>query len=99
MILRAITRRIDLSASTIAITLSRGGLAKVLQVEIPMDEKRPDNAVMISVPIALRRRGVEPKLVIADPGGLIPAWSAACAVARSPAPCRWAGASAGPSGP
>ncbi len=33
-----------------------------------MDENRPDNAVMISVPIALRRRGVEAKLVIADPG-------------------------------
>ncbi len=58
-ILRAITCRIDLSVSTIAITLSRSGLAKILDVEITMDENRPDNAVMIAVPIAMRRRGVE----------------------------------------
>ncbi len=67
-LLRAITCRIDLSVSMIAITLRRGGLAKVLEVEISMDENRPDNAVMITVPIALCRRGVEAKLVIADPG-------------------------------
>jgi hypothetical protein len=67
-ILRTITCRVDLSVSTIAIRLSRGGLAKVLDVEITIDENRPDNAIMLSVPIALRRRGVEAKLVIADPG-------------------------------
>jgi hypothetical protein len=66
--LQASIRRIELAASSITIQLTRRGLAKVLGIETARLDEGPDDAVTLTAPIQLRRRGVEAKLVIANPG-------------------------------
>lgn len=67
-ILQASVRRIELRASSITIRFTCRGLATVLGVETARLDEGQDNAITLTVPIQLRRRGVEAKLVIANSG-------------------------------
>lgn len=65
--LQTIIQRIDLVPGSVAITIRLNGLVKALKISGSLiSEDYRDNEI-ITVPISLRRRGVEAKLVIAGP--------------------------------
>jgi site-specific DNA recombinase len=63
-ILETIVRRLDLSLTSITVTFNRNGMAKVLGIEATSATTRQNDSVTLKLPIKLRRRGVEAKLVI-----------------------------------
>lgn len=64
-ILQAIIHRVDLSANTITIDLSRKALARLLTMEENIASNEHDNIIPLKLGITLQRKGVEAKLVIA----------------------------------
>ncbi|MAF96636.1 MAG: hypothetical protein CMM60_12905 [Rhodospirillaceae bacterium] len=67
-LLQTAIQRIELSAESITITLSRKGLAKILKINETVGIKEYSDTASITVPLTLRRRGVEAKLIISGPG-------------------------------
>jgi DNA invertase Pin-like site-specific DNA recombinase len=67
-ILQTSVRRIDLAASSMTIRLDRHGLAKTLGIDTARLANGLDDVVAMAVSTRLRRRGVEAKLVIDNPG-------------------------------
>ena len=62
-ILQAIIQRVELARDEISITLDKVELSKTLSLLTPTNEK----PITIAIPIRLRRRGVERKLIIEGP--------------------------------
>ena len=62
-ILHAIIQRIDLTPASIVLILHKTALARLLDLPYPDDQ----SCVSIRVPVRLRRRGVEPKMIIDSP--------------------------------
>jgi len=67
-LLQTIIHRIDISSGIITVTLSRKGLATMLQVSDAVSTKDHGDVATITVPFTLRRRGVEIKIVIEGNG-------------------------------
>jgi site-specific DNA recombinase len=63
-ILETILRRLDLSPTSITVMFNRNGMASVLGIEAASATTRQNDSVTLKLPIKLRRRGVEAKLVI-----------------------------------
>jgi len=59
-ILQTIIERVDLSSNTITLTINTEGLAETLDIACPENT----DPISITIPIRLRRRGVEAKLII-----------------------------------
>jgi len=66
-VVQSILHRIELAPISITLNLERPGLAKIVDVPCPSDT----NAIIINIPVRLRRRGVETKLLIESPGSRV----------------------------
>jgi len=71
-LLQSTVHRIDLSQDKINIALDRKALATALNAGENLNDKICGNVVNISVPVTLRRRGVEAKLMIVGMNGKQP---------------------------
>jgi DNA invertase Pin-like site-specific DNA recombinase len=65
--LAVLVTRINLAPSAVLIDVSRSGLSRLVLGRDTQHSDAPDETVQLHIPIRLRRRGVEAKLVIADP--------------------------------
>ncbi len=68
--LRGFVLRVDISTLSVAIKLGRSNLAKILKIPSLSIDADLDELVTLTVPVELRRRGVEARLVI--PGSAQP---------------------------
>lgn len=62
--LEMILQRLDLSPTSITVMFSRNRLAKAVGIDATKEDSGHDDSVVLKLPIKLRRRGVEAKLVI-----------------------------------